>query len=231
MQDDIRLFVRKEGNVERNFERLHVLDHHGLPVPRIYKYVSGQTLEMEYLHGLDMKNYLKSHDTDNLCEFLKVLFVKFINDGAISSLKDYTEVYHQKLEWLNDSYGFPFTKDELIDRLPKFLPKSTYHGDLTLDNIIHTSDKFYMIDAITSEYDSFIFDIAKLRQDLECKWFIRNYDLKLDVKLKNLQDDILSYFPNSDDDNLLILMLLRVYPYVDVNDKDYILKEIKRLWK
>lgn len=224
------LFVRKINNVVRNAERLDFLYKKGYNVPKIYS-CNETILDMEYIHGLDMRNYLKSHDVTKLCSFLNGLFFNFSFDSEIQPFKDYTETYHKKLEWLNDSFGFPFTKEELIDRLPKLLPQTTYHGDLTLDNIIHNNDKFYMIDAITSEYDSYIFDIAKLRQDLECKWFIRNYDLKIDVKLKNLQDDIMEYCPRANDDNLLILMLLRVYPYVDVNDKNYILKEIKRLWK
>jgi len=113
------------------------------------------------------------------------------------------------------------------------LPSSNYHGDLTLENILHSNDSFYMIDAVTIEYDSYIFDIAKLRQDLECKWFLRNSNLSLDVKLQNLQEKILSRFSGSDNDYLLILMLLRVYQHTKTFDDDrkFILKEINRLWK
>ena len=223
----VGLYVEKIGNTERNLERMIVLRDMGYRVPKIY-HSEKDYLLMEYIHGLDMKNYLLHNNVHQLYNFIGETIDDFSND---SIMVDYTETYHKKLSWLDDCVEMPFTKKELIDRLPKLLPQTTYHGDLTLDNIIHNNDKFYMIDAITSEYDSYIFDIAKLRQDLECKWFIRNYDLKIDVKLKNLQDDIMEYCPRANDDNLLILMLLRVYPYVDVNDKDYILKEIKRLWK
>ena len=87
------------------------------------------------------------------------------------------------------------------------------------------------IDPLTSEYDSYIFDIAKLRQDLECKWFIRNTDVKIDTKLQQLQDKLKRRFPEAFDDDILILMLMRVYPYCDEKDKQFIVNEANRLWK
>jgi aminoglycoside phosphotransferase family enzyme len=137
------------------------------------------------------------------------------------------------LQFIDSATDLPFTKDELIARLPKKLPCSNYHGDLTLENILHTNDSFYMIDAVTIEYDSYIFDIAKLRQDLECKWFLRDSKMMLDVKLQNLQDRILSRFSGADNDYLLILMLLRVYLHTKPGDseREFILKEVNRLWK
>ena len=51
------LFVRKINNVQRNHERLSSLSSLGYPVPKIYQY-DGETLDMEYIQGLDMKNYL-----------------------------------------------------------------------------------------------------------------------------------------------------------------------------
>ena len=56
MEDD-RLFVRKINNVERNYERMTALKQAGYPVPEIYSY-DGKILDMQYIRGLDMKNYL-----------------------------------------------------------------------------------------------------------------------------------------------------------------------------
>ena len=223
------LIVRKIGNVERNYERLTTLSNNDYPVPFIYG-KEGETLDMEYIHGLDMKSYLLSGSIQLLADFI----ISTLNKFAVNSVvKDYTEVYNSKLEFVDLATDLPFKKDELIARLPKKLPCSNYHGDLTLENILHTNESFYMIDAVTIEYDSYIFDIAKLRQDLECKWFLRNTNLMLDVKLQNLQDKILSRFTGADNDYLLILMLLRVYLHTKPGDKerDFILKEVNRLWK
>jgi 5-methylthioribose kinase len=148
-------------------------------------------------------------------------------------MKDYTETYYNKLKWLDDCDEMPFTKEELIGKLPKILPKSTYHGDLTLENIMYTDPGFHLIDPVTIEYDSYVFDIAKLRQDLECKWFLRNTNIKLEVKLQNLQNKLRKQYEKFFDDNLLILMLLRVYLHTKQGDDNhkFIMKEINRLWK
>jgi 5-methylthioribose kinase len=134
---------------------------------------------------------------------------------------------------LDDCDEMPFTKEELIAKLPKLLVKSTYHGDLTLENIMYTDPGFHLIDPVTIEYDSYIFDIAKLRQDLECKWFLRNTNIKLEVKLQNLQNKLRQQYESAFDDNLLILMLLRVYLHTKQGDDNhkFIMKEINRLWK
>lgn len=229
MQEDETIFVRKVGNVERNFERLSHLYSECFPVPVIYQKFD-ETLDMEYIHGLDMKAYLLSGNIKLLSEFIISNLNKFAKNSVV---KDYTEVYNSKLDFVDGAKDLPFSKDELISRLPKKLPSSNYHGDLTLENILYSNNSFYMIDAVSIEYDSYIFDIAKLRQDLECKWFLRNSNLMLDVKLQNLQDRILPRFSGSENDYLLILMLLRVYLHTvpGDGDREFILKEIKRLWK
>jgi RIO-like serine/threonine protein kinase len=228
MKDGDNLFVRKVNNVDRNYERLDFLYKEGYNVPMIYS-MNDNILDMEYIHGLDMKNYLKSNDVSKLLTFILQTLVSF---SANIKMKNYTNVYYEKLKWLDSCKEFPFTKEELISKLPKSLPQTKYHGDFTLENILRTEKDFYMIDALTSEYDSYIFDIAKLRQDLESKWFLRNDNIKLDVKLKNLQDEILEFYPIVNNNALVILMLLRVYPYSkDEANKQFIMKEIKRLWK
>lgn len=222
-------YVEKVGDVRRNIQRLWFLRMEGYPVPKVYVH-SSNYFQMEYIHGLDIKTYLTHNTTKNLSKFIINILERF-SENSVD--KDYTEIYYKKLEWLNDGHEFPFTKDELIDRLPKILPSSVYHGDMTLENLISTENGFYMIDPVTIEYDSYIFDIAKMRQDMECKWFLRNTDVRLDVKLKTLQDKILKHFPLANNNNLLILMLLRVYRHTQKGDTNYnfIMREVKRLWK
>lgn len=222
------MLVRKIDNVERNYERLKALLGY-VDVPKIYHY-DGNRLDMEYIHGTDMRNYLLNNPVKDLNDFLVNAITLFSNNGVD---KDYTPVYNDMLSWIEDGM-FPFTKDELIDKLPKVLPQSVYHGDMTLENIIYsTGNRFFFIDAVTLRYDSWVFDIAKLRQDLECKWFLRRDPVMLDVKLMNIQDHLLKKFPLANDDYLLILMLLRVYLHCDKDsiEYDFVMREIKRLWK
>lgn len=222
------LYVEKIGNTERNFERLSVLYSAGLPVPKIIQ--SGKDhLIMEYLHGLDIKNYLIHNNPSSLISFIYEILDNF--SRSVVGYKDYTETYHKKLDWLPKD--FLFTKEQLIDRLPKLLPKSMYHGDLTLENIIYTDPEFHLIDAVTIEYDSYVFDIAKLRQDLVCKWFLRNSDTRLDIKLQIIDNQLKMDYVESCNNSLLILMLLRVLKHCEKDDANYkfLMREIEKLWK
>lgn len=221
------LFVRKDGNIDRNLERLTALREQ-FPVPKIYK-VNGDTFDMEYIHGLDMRSYLLTNPATALTKFLVRLF-KRMSDN--SELKDYTNAY-QELCSLVDFSLLPFTAKELLDHLPQYLPGSDYHGDFTLENLIHTTNGFYMIDCVTVPYDSFIFDIAKMRQDLECRWFLRNAPAMIENKLQQVQQELFNRWPESGNNYLLILMLLRVYRHTTVGapEHTFLLKEINRLWK
>ena len=229
MDDGSKLFVRKIGAIGRNVERMTALVTE-LPVPKIYRH-SDITLDMEYIHGLDIKTYLKSNQPNRLLQFL----TDTLDQLSVNAVdKDYTEVYKNKLAEI-DFTLLPFTAEELIARLPKHLPQSQYIGDLTLENIIYTEDGFYLIDCATIEYDSYIFDIAKLRQDLDLRWFTRNTDLVLDVKTNYIKQQLKQRYPPAlvDNDYLLILMLLRVYRHAEQGTFEHVflLEGINRLWK
>ena len=223
-------FIRKINNVERNYERLNALLGY-VDVPKIYAY-DGTVLDMQYIQGMDMKNWLIYNSVHDLNDFL-VHSINTLNYG--SKEKDYTETYYRTLAWLDNDNSFPFSKEELISRLPKILPKSMYHGDMTLENIIWGTieKRFFFIDPVTVPYDSWVFDIAKLRQDLECKWFLRYDPVRIDVKLLNIQENMLHKFPVADNDALLIAMLLRVYLHCEKDSVEYklIMREVNRLWK
>jgi len=229
MRNNIGLFIRKMENVDRNYIKLNELSKH-FNVPKVYTY-GNNILDMEYIHGLDMKSYLAVRDTKRLTDFLIDTLSKFSNDVQMT---DYTNVYVDKLKYIKLPSEIIFTKEQLLEKLPKRLPRSKYFGDLTLENMIYGEDgQFYFIDGMTSEYDSYIFDIAKLRQDLECKWFLRDTKLLLDVKVENIQDKLLEKFELANNNYLLILMLLRVYRYTKPFSKEeaLLIKEMNRLWK
>ena len=92
------LFVRKIGNVERNYERLDFLHKNRYNVPKIYSY-DGNYLDMEYIHGLDIKTYLQKNSIQQLRDFIFNLFDSFI-ENCIA--KDYTSVYNDKLQWIDE---------------------------------------------------------------------------------------------------------------------------------
>ena len=91
-----------------------------------------------------------------------------------------------------------------------------------------------MIDCSTGDFDSWVFDVAKLRQDLKFKWFLRNTnDKSLYNCLELIDSTLIKLYPIAFNDNLLILMLLRVFIYSkkDSYDQKFIIKKIESLWK
>ena len=228
MQKHDKLFVRKIGDISRNIERMQALAA-DYPLPQLYT-VSKKMIDMEYLHGLDIKSYLKTNNYKKVLGFILSILDK-LSSNAVD--KDYTETYIKKLQEISFD-EMPFTREQLLERLPKILPSSNYHGDLTLENIIWTEDRgFFLIDCATIEYDSYIFDIAKLRQDLELGWFTRKDNAMLNVKTKYIQEKILQQHPTANNDYLLILMLLRVYRHSrpDTLERNFLLEGITSLWK
>lgn len=225
------LFVRKIGNISRNVERLTALNNLDFPVPEIYSHTNN-TLDMEYIHGLDIKTYLKLNHPEKLTQFLIDTMRNVCHSGGL--LKDYTVVYSNKLDEIDFAY-LPFTSRELIDSLePIWGQNYSYIGDFTLENIVYSEESgFILIDCATVEYDSWVFDIAKLRQDLELKWFLRDDDAMLDVKINYINQRLKSEFPSAYNDNMLILQLLRVYRHAAVGslEHNFILEGINRLWK
>lgn len=226
IDDNGFIFVRKYGDNQRNLERLLVLKNLDLPTPKIL-HCTNEYYDMEFIQGMDIKNYLLNHSSEGLASFLVSLLDTF---KKYTKEKCYIDVYNKKL-YNVDFSDLSFNKQQLIEKLPKVLPSSLYHGDLTLDNILYDikNNRFVLIDPLTTDYDSYVFDVSKLKQDLICKWFIRDTDLILDSKLKHI-DDLIS--DNFSYNYLVILMLLRIYPYVKTK-KDYIFltNEINKLWK
>ena len=230
IKENDRVFVKKIGDTSRNLERIESLSKIGLNMPKIYS-VYDDTYEMEYINNIDMKTYLLNNGVKELCDYIKDVVHKL----SFSHIdKDYTPVYEDKLGKIKfQNYSLNFNMNELMIKLPKILPSTEYHGDFTLDNILfdQKTKSFRLIDPLTTEYDSYVFDLAKLRQDLICGWFIRNDDINLKIKLDGINFR-LTNFDFYDNNYLLILMLLRVLPYCK-SDKDikFLVDRMNMLWK
>ena len=221
--------IKKTNNIKRNLERYNSLNYLNLPMPKILN-ISDNSYEMEYINNIPMNIYIQQYDVDHLIDFILKLLDSFTKNNAE---KDFTNVYINKLKNFNfKKHNLPFNADQLIDKLPKILPESEYYGDLTLDNILFDTqnNKFVLIDPSTTEYNSFIFDIAKLNQDLICKWFIRNKNCNVNKKLHQISQSLNKY-PYYNNNYLLILMLIRILPYSkNDNDKEFLCKNIIDLW-
>lgn len=228
MENEGILFVRKEGKIHRNIERYESLKDLHLPFPSIINKTT-DFYDMEYIRHIDMKTYLKFFDGEMLSDFLLSIISVLSSNQEV---KDYSGVYQDMLldvPWKILS----FSKQDLYDKLPKKLPAGQYHGDLTLDNILFDvkNERFVLIDPVTSVYDSFVFDLAKLNQDLVCGWFTRDEFNNFHIKTKNILNTIISKHVICDNKYLTILMLFRIIPYCkNEYDKNFVVKSIEDLW-
>lgn len=224
-------FIRKTGQAARNIERLRYLEDIGLRVPRILK-VGDDSYDMEYITHQDTKTWLERNNPDSMISWIRSTIELF---KSTSTTKDYRSVYSNKLSWIdstNIAGKLPFGSKELIDRLPAYLPCGPYHGDLSMENILCTEDGFALIDPLTSEYDGWVFDLGKLRQDLECGWFVRDDRPTIDSKRKVMCEMLAREYPQAWSPEILIAMLIRVLAYaIGKPEEHWILKEIHRLWK
>lgn len=228
------LLIRKSGdNVKRNLQRHTFLLHtHAYDLPKIKKIHSDTCYDMEYIHGYDMKSYLLYHDIDDLLEFLTNHIHKLKTSS--SGIVDYSpHLYQMKLQLpkgvLRDMPDLLFMGEEGLH-----FPRTTnYHGDMTLENIIYDPmrRKFIFIDCVETPFDSYIFDVAKLRQDLYSKWFIRNEGFYNTSKLDKIHSELERIFPEAFSSETLIMMLLRVLRHCEIDDSNYrfLCKEINDL--
>lgn len=228
LEDEGSLFVRKEGSISRNIERYDALKDLKLSFPNIIK-KTNEYYDMEYVKHIDINTYLKFFDGEMLSDFiLSTISILSCEQNS----KDYTVVYFNMLESISWDL-FSFKKEDIMDRLPAYLPCSKYHGDLTLDNILFDTEKenFVLIDPITSVYDSFVFDLAKLNQDLLCGWFARDEVNNHAEKTNKIFEKIKSKHAFIENRYLTILMLFRILPYCqNTKDKNFLIEKIEKLW-
>lgn len=228
VEKDNKIVVEKFGKgTDRNHAQMLVLGHSAAQ-PTILSYDNGH-LVMEYVPSTDMKHYLINENRTQLVHFIKSTY-DTLSGIIYDQTKDYLPVYERRLsaaEWLPASIG------EIIALLPRYLPQTLYHGDFTMNNILYdyNNARFVLIDAMTTDLDSIHFDISKLRQDLDCGWFIRDSNLLLSNRLLTLSEELGSYCAYYNNNAMAILALLRVWPYSSELDKKWLADQIDKLWK
>ena len=229
LKENDKLFVRKFDNIERNLERYDSLN---LSFPNVL-YRCSEYYDIEYIQNIDMVNYLLHNSPVKLLDFIfeSVDNLSKVNYGN----KDYSGIFYDKTKFITeDSYkDLVFCQDELLKSLENVLPNTDYFGDLSLDNILFDTNKnkFVLIDGLTSVYDSYVFDLAKLSQDIKHKWFIRNKKIYINHQLNYLDKELSKKYDVYDNKYYSILMLLRILPYSQ-NEKDrkFLMMKVNKLW-
>jgi tRNA A-37 threonylcarbamoyl transferase component Bud32 len=229
--------VYKNGSpkLKRSAELLNNLRSLGFNTPEIYS-VTDDSMHMEYINGVDMKTYIfngNQSDINKLFGFLDFYITTLATATSINILPNLITKLHS-IEQSVDLSKLNFTCLDLLGKLPKTATCGTVHGDFTLDNILFYKDKFYLIDANPTELNHIEFDAVKIRQDLDCLWFVRNEKDTLNYRIvcQRISNQLKNKWPFLNNDYILIFMLMRILPYcTDENTQDFLIMEINKLWQ
>jgi serine/threonine protein kinase len=200
--------------------------------------------DMEYINGVTLIEHILSSSPNGLKEISSVI-IKILsffentetNDVIEASLRiklkldDIESKIKKNLKEIND------LRNEFVEFSVK---KSFCHGDLTFENILYDkhSNSYYLIDFLDSFIENYFFDLVKLFQDLDGKWYLfRNPKIDrelMDIKMFFIREFIWEkYVLNKNyapfHQSLLKLNFLRILPYTNENQFPEVLKIIKEL--
>jgi len=220
-------FVVKE-NYKKARESVDILNALPFATPHVHK-VTNDSIVMEYIQGQDMKSYLESATTKDIYKLISYIedYFDYCLDNS-SQYNFYSEITNKTRSLIKN-----IDLTLKVNDLSSVKPKSLIHGDFTLENIIFANNKFYMIDANPTDLESIHFDGNKLRQDIDCLWFVRNEQNKLNysINCSKISNELKRKYDFMNDDNLLIFMLSRILPYcTEQLTKDFLHKEINNIW-
>lgn len=228
VENEHGLVVEKTGiGIDRNHSRMVALNGK-IPQPYLISYDT-KTLIMSYVPNMDMMQYLINEDTKTLIRFIQIT-CNTLASIVYHENKDYLPIYEKRLhaaKWL------PAPIDEIIDVLPRYLPATDYHGDLTMQNILYAyrDAKFMLIDGVDVDLDTMHFDLSKLRQDLDCGWFLRNTTVNITNRLYAISTFLSKTYNHYDNNAMVILALLRVWNHSNETDKNWLQEQMEKLWK
>lgn len=184
--------------------------------------------DMQFVRAQTLAEYIHSIRITEIADFVRCLFKSlYLNNNLNNS--NAKRVFSVKIESLENKLAPFLHLKEAFYKLKEYdwsrVYKSPCHGDLTLENIMITSDhRLYLIDFLDSFYNSWMIDLAKLFQDVVLKWSFRYQKLSPDTQLRlhliqeSLTEEIL-IVPAGREKlstiyHILLLNVLRIYPYV-----------------
>lgn len=222
-------YVVIKENYSKARESVAILNILPFPTPSIYE-VSDTHIIMEYINGQDMATYLELADKQGINVLIDFLsrYIQWCLDNSEEYIFD-KEIEKKLLDINNYIDLNSFAKNLKVP-----MPRSIIHGDFTLENIMYANNKFYFIDANPTDLNSIYFDANKLRQDLDCLWFIRNKEEKVQHKIicNKISRELKKQFHFMQNNTIMLLMLARILPYTkDECTESFLLKEIQKLLK
>ena len=211
-----------------------------IKVPKIHSVSvsdSCATIVMDYIHAKNFVDFIEQSPISAIDDFTKSI-IAYIDNEIKSSHEETirSNVFTDKISSIeHNSEKNSFITNKTFDLLKESskvfrqrgdikLPVGICHGDLTLSNILFSSNKYYLIDFLDSFIETPIQDIVKLRQDTSLLWSLQMYDKAYDkIRIKT----VLDYIDNAINDHfnttceyyknyynyIQLINILRIVPY------------------
>ena len=138
--------------------------------------------DMDHVQGIDGVTFLGHATVDRAERYRRTVLAiwRALREGPppLPVDHDLTAVVRDKLASIGARTSGRFSTllasiEQRADRLSIRLATSPSHGDLTLENMIFDSaGRVFLIDPIPSPIEHHWFDIAKVFQDMEGRWFV-----------------------------------------------------------
>lgn len=185
--------------------------------------------DMEYVHGITLAEYIKEVEVNEIKGIVDMLMASAKAERSSQAGAAVPQVFQDKIMDLKHKLSKLDNGiiNEALDLLAAHdwskITSSVCHGDMTLENIIVRNNELYLIDFLDSFFDSWVFDLSTILQDVEVLWHYReekidnNTVIRLiimhDLLFKSMQelmgeDYIEVYYT-------LLLKLIRIYPYTN----------------
>lgn len=189
--------VSRDSNYNRRLKKqclkqLKFKGNENVLSPKVFDYGMSDGLfyfEMEYVNAPLFFEALFDLSYNEIKYYIDLL----INNLSINKARNNANqnaIFNKKIDFMKKEYHAKNPNNALfnlsIEKLKSFdwerIPNSDCHGDLTLQNILLKDGKIYLIDLLDSFYNSWMFDVSRVLQDLELGWSYRFTDLTAEQK-------------------------------------------------
>ena len=200
-------------------------------------------IEMPFIHGFSGREIIINSQKKNI-ETLINIFRKLLlffknnkfNNNTNKKINIEKKIIELKKIHSNRKYSYVFRfLEKKLQNIDTNIEETLCHGDLTFSNVIITKgnsfkinfddNKILLIDWLNTYFDSYLQDLAKLKQELFYGWSSRN--ISSTQKINNLLTGeyiwkkLYKYFINENNKSLfkiiMILCIMRITPYAKTN--------------
>lgn len=211
--------------------------------------------DMEFVRGVNLVDHINKADINELSAISKTLcnMIQIMKRWVIcGSSVDFSSETQKKVdEILSKMVSGKLAEEDLkaletmrtlVGDMDEWngMQVTFCHGDLTMENIIYnnTSNKYHLIDFLDNYIDHYWFDIVKLFQDIEGRWYqfrnptirANNIAPKMTFIKEYINKNLLSNEKAYREYHYLLLALTfaRILPYAESQtDTEYLMRTIK----